>query len=171
MKTDEIKKLLDAFYEGNTSPEEELLLKNYFNSSDVANELLDEKEIFLGFFEHSPVVVPNALEAKLERLIDTLDKENKKKKLTVKNMVTWLSVAASVAILISVGFHLNKGAIQGDNQALVESVNSKMSEKEVVEVENALLLLAANFNKGLGQIDEVKGNFDRTSNILNETFK
>lgn len=171
MKTDEIKKLLDAFYEGNTSPEEELLLKNYFNSSDVADELLDEKQIFLGFFEYSPISVPNSLESKLENLIDVLDKRNEKKKLTLKNMVTWISVAASVAILISVGFYVNNGALRGDNQALVESVNSKMSAEEVVEVENALLLLAANFNKGLGQIDEVKGSFERTSDILNETFK
>ena len=40
MKTSEIKKLVEAFYNGETTIEEEKLLLSYFQGEDVAEELL-----------------------------------------------------------------------------------------------------------------------------------
>ena len=170
MKTDEIKKILNSFYEGKTSPEEELLLKNYFNGNDIGAELSDEKDMFLSFFDHMPVDIPASLEIRIENLIDQLDRKEKRTRLTIKNMVKWTSIAACVTLLISAGIYVNKISIAKEDQPVAKSVNY-ISADEVIKVENALRLLSSNFNKGLDQIDEVKDNFEKTSDILNETFK
>ena len=72
MKTSEIKKLVEAFYNGETTIEEEKLLLSYFQSEDVAEELLKERDLFLDLYKSEPIDVPLHLEAKLGTLIDEL---------------------------------------------------------------------------------------------------
>lgn len=169
MKTNEIKEILESFYEGQTTPEEELLLKKYFNGSEVADELLEEKEPFLSFFDHQPLNMPSNLETKIENLIDRLEEQEKKTKLTFRNIVKWTSIAACVTLLLSTGIYLNKISITKNDHPLAENANN-ISTDEVMKVKNALALLSSNFNKGLDQIDEVKGSFEKTNNILDQTF-
>ena len=83
MKTNEVKHLLNSFYEGATTPEEELLLRNYFNSGEVEQELLDEKNIFLSLEQSEIIDVPNHLASQLDTLISNLDRENHKRVLIV----------------------------------------------------------------------------------------
>ena len=44
----EIKRLIDKFYEGETSKAEEEIIINYFLTTDIDNDLEEEMELFLG---------------------------------------------------------------------------------------------------------------------------
>ena len=58
MKTSEIKKLVEAFYNGETTIEEEKLLLSYFQGEDIAEELLKERDLFLDLYKSEPIDVP-----------------------------------------------------------------------------------------------------------------
>lgn len=181
MNTDDIKKLLDAFYNGETSADQERILMEYFSGEDIADDLKDEREIFLGIYQGESVEVPSSLESKLNNLVDELAGKEAKKETGAerkslnsrRTMWTWIgSAAAGVAILISAGIFFNKPAAEtviAQNQP----GNTELSEadKEAVkEAEDALVLLSSKFNKGVNQLAVVSSNIDKTNDILNKTF-
>lgn len=178
MNTNEIKKLIDAFYNGETSVEEEQLLLNYFNTEDVAEELLEEKEIFLHMYNAELVDVPVGLETKLNDLIDELASEEKKvfklKAQTNKRQM-WVrigSIAAGVALVISAGVYFNKKADSITPplaQGQTENVDVEDKEK-IKEAQEALVLLSSKFNKGMDQLAVVSSNLDKPNEIINKTF-
>lgn len=180
MNTSEIKKLLDTFYNGETNTGEEQILMDYFKGEDVAEELMDERDIFLGIYQADSIDVPSSLESKLNNLIDELEEKGAKgtKPLqTKRRLMTWIgSAAASIAILISVGLYLNNRpetvvepplAYQQDNNP--EQL-SEEDRKAVQEAEEALMLLSSKFNKGVKQMAVVSDNIEKTNEILNKTF-
>lgn len=175
MNINEIKKLIESFYAGETSLSEELLLFNYFSNENVAEELVEEKEMFLQLYEPDPVDVPKSLAHNLESLIDELAEKEPKKKSPAKRIVLWSSVAASIAIVVSAGIYMNNLSIQGDNSMLVNKQQGNNSQEvtdaEYMEAENAMRLLSYNFNKGMQQLDDMHENLEKTNRILNETFK
>ena len=185
MKTNDIKILLEAFYNGETNAEEERLLMEYFKGEDVAEELKDEQAIFLAMYEAEPVDVPLSLELKLSSLVNELsEKESKEtEKVEMKPqtnrriMWTWIgSAAAGVAILISAGIFFSKSETTIPGEPVVaqqQSGQPEMSEadkKAVKEAEEALILLSSKFNKGVNQLAVVSSNIDKTNEILNKTF-
>lgn len=101
MSTEDIKKLIAAFYNGETSIEEEKLLYRYFNSDDVAEELICEKEYFLQIQNIGQTPIPIGFTDKIDELFDNLErKEKSRKKL-------WISIASAAAIvaIFFVGYH------------------------------------------------------------------
>jgi len=179
MDTKEIKKLLNSFYAGETSAEEECALLNYFNSNDVAQELLEEKGLFLKMYEAENVDVPADFEPRLSLLIDRLaEKEQKDNMHPHKKIHLWkqiAGIAASIAIFISAGIYFSKSARNDDNKfsdretKLVDTYSDP--QQAYAEAEKALIILSANFNKGVSQLSVVSNNLDKSNEILNKTFK
>lgn len=179
MDINRIKILLQDFYDGETSPEEEKILSDYFKSERVADELAQEKEIFLHLYNSENTIdVPPTLEVKLENLIDGLANEQKKIETKPKSrkLVIWIgSVAASVAILLSVGLYFKENQhetvilVQKENQIKDNKVTTS-EEASIEEAQKALVLLAQNFNKGVNQINRVSENIEKTNKILDKTF-
>ena len=185
MKTDDIKILLEAFYNGETNADEERLLMEYFKGEDVAEELKDEQAIFLAMYEAEPVDVPLSLELKLSSLVNELsEKESKEtEKVEMKPqtnrriMWTWIgSAAAGVAILISAGIFFSKSTTTIPGEPVVAQQQpgqpemSEADKKALKEAEEALILLSSKFNKGVNQLAVVSSNIDKTNEILNKTF-
>lgn len=171
MKTNEVKHLLNSFYEGATTPEEELLLRNYFNSGEVEQELLDEKNIFLSLEQSEIIDVPNHLASQLDTLISNLDRENHKRvSFSTKTLIRWVSVAACIALLTTASFYLFHPSMSNHDQTLVEDIDHE-PEVDIIQVEKALALLSNNFNKGMKQIDGMQSNFEKTNAMLEEIFK
>lgn len=175
MNTAEIKKLLDSFYNGETNQSEELLLLNYFNSSDVAEELREEQEIFLQLNSHSSIKIPKSLETNLNNLIDELAIKEKKKTISRKVFI-WSSIAASIAVIFTLAIHFNAPSYKADYSSIEEeydetSDKSQFSESDFKVAEKALLILTSNFNKGMEQLDAANNNLENANKILNEAFK
>ena len=132
MELANLEKLLDKYLDATTTIEEENELKNYFLSDNVAPHLQEYKALF-GYFSAS----------KSERYTKTIQLK------TQKMNWKWLSIAASVVLLVSVytGF---------------ENYQHK-KEAEIVYTQTleAFGMLSANLNKGNNAIAQLSENLNK----------
>ena len=173
MEINEIKKHIDAFYNGETNKEEEQTLRNYFNSNDVADELQSEKTLFLQLYENDALEVPPTLEKELTETIDRLERQEKeqfiRRKTLKKLWIQAVSVAAGVALLISIGLFSHRE--NADSQISTEFAQlSEEDRQKIREAEEALLLLSSTFNIGIEQMALASANLDKAITILNNSI-
>lgn len=130
MALDRIEILLEKYFEAETSIAEEKELKDYFASLDVAQHLEQYKPIF-GY----------AAQAKQEQFTATIPLKTKK-----RTKVVWLSVAASVAVLLGVGLFTFNHYNEPEYQDL-----GVVNDPEIAfrETQKALDLISKSVNKGI----------------------
>ena len=145
MESVKIENLLEAYFEGNTTLAEEKLLRDYFNSNNVAGHLEQYIPIFKG--------LQMAREERSNREFKV--PENK----TKSNNTLWYSVAAVFVVAFGVGsFYFSKPQYtQEEKEALAAFQESK----------NAMMLLSENLNKGAEQLTFVQ-QFEITKNKIFE---
>ena len=133
MELANIGKLLEKYENAETTLAEEKALKNYFSSDNVAPHLQEYQALF-GYFSTS----------KNERFTKTIQLNSQKKNWK------WLTVAASVVLLVSVynGY---------------ENIQQRKAEKVYAETIGAFEMLSANLNKGNVAIAQLQ-RFDDTTN-------
>ena len=148
MALDRIENLLEKYFDAETTIVEEKELKDYFASSDVAPPLEQYKPIF-GY----------AVQAKKEQFTATIPLNTKKRK-----SVVWLSVAASVAILLGVGLF----TFNHYNQPKSEDYGT-YDDPEVAfrETQKALAMISEHVNKGIESI----GYLNEYEQSKNKIFK
>lgn len=170
MKVDEVEKLINAFYEGNTSIEEEKALLHYFRTADVPEHLLAEKEMFLNLAIHEPEV-PGGLEKKLSGLIDTWE-QAEKEQLSIKpaGKINWRwvsGIAAGILLIFSVWTYTDYHATNVDTLQADTYANPDDALKEA---QKALALVSKNLNKGMSQLESANSQMKKVDTILNKQF-
>ena len=130
MALDRIEKLVEKYFEAETSIAEEKELKDYFASSDVAQHLEQYKPIF-GY----------VVQAKQEQFTATLPLKTSKRK-----SVVWLSIAASVAVLLGVSLFTFNHYNQPKSNDL-----GTINDPEVAfrETQKALAMISEHVNTGI----------------------
>lgn len=128
MELDKIEILLEKYFEGETTIAEENELKKYFSSSDVAQHLEHYRGMF-GYFTA-------AKEQRFEQVIPLKTKTQKK--------VAWLSIAASVVVLLGLFTFYNQNISQNQDLGTYDD-----PEKAFQETQKALNLLSKNVNVGV----------------------
>ena len=130
MALDNIEILLAKYFEAETTIAEEKELKDYFTGPDVAQHLEQYRPLF-GY----------AVQAKQEQYTATIPLHTKK-----RPTVLWLSIAASVIVLLGVSlFMFNRpepprsGAIEDPEVAFRET-------------QKALAMISEHVNKGIGSM-------------------
>ncbi len=99
MKNPDIKTLLEKYFEGETSLQEEKILSHYFLYEDVAAELADYKVLFSAFQQERRIV--------LEKTDDTFFADKASRVIALNRNTAW-AIAASVLFLIGSWFIFNK---------------------------------------------------------------
>ena len=130
MALDRIEKLVEKYFEAETSITEEKELKDYFASSNVAQHLEQYKPIF-GY----------VVQAKQEQFTATLPLKTSKRK-----SVVWLSIAASVAVLLGVSLFTFNHYNQPKSNDL-----GTINDPEVAfrETQKALAMISEHVNTGI----------------------
>jgi gamma-glutamylcysteine synthetase len=106
MEENKLKELLDKYYNGATSPEEELELKRYFSDDNVFTGYEAEKEIFRYYSGMEKINVPSAdFEMRIIQSLDDLDKI-KLKNDNRKKYIILFSAAATILLMIGSWFFL-----------------------------------------------------------------
>lgn len=169
MKTSDIKNILDAFYNGESSEEQEQQLLHYFESEDVAEELLTEKDFFLSLFVSvEKVEIPHNLENKLSGMIDVLahkemsvEKEKKQDRIK-RGRGRLLATIGAVACAASIGlaFYLNTDSSIGRGdlghlQTQQPKDTFTNPEEAYIATQRALMLVSSNLNSGLTEVSNV----------------
>ena len=115
MNIEQIKSLLARFYEGQTTPEEESLLADFFHREDVPEDLQEDKQLFLLLAQTSDQEMPQDIAEGITAFVNNLGQpkiqplipEDKQRKGVIFRLKTppkiWYRVAATVAILLAIG--------------------------------------------------------------------
>ncbi|MDT8413913.1 MAG: hypothetical protein RQ735_00930 [Flavobacteriaceae bacterium] len=132
MESTKINKLLEKYFEAETTTAEEAQLKRYFSQTDIADEHLPYQPMFAHF---------NAQK--------TTESPAWKPIVKQKPLRKWLSIAASLAIVVSAGIWQQQNNRQKEAALLYE------------QTKNALEMVSINFNSGAQEISHLK-TFDKT---------
>ena len=137
MELVKIEDLLEKYFQGETSIAEENELRNYFSSSNVAQHLEQYKPIF-GYFSL-------AKEHQFTREIPLLPRPRDKKR-----NVAWISIAASVVVLLGIGTYAYYSA---DIVNKSDDLGTYDDPEEAFKAtQKALSLLSNNVNVGIESV-------------------
>lgn len=145
METEEIKRLTERFYEGETTEQEEKLLRALFSGNNCPEGLEAEQEYIRYCLENTKIKSPS--DGFANRIIDaviTADKRSESRMLQGKLIYFISAAAASVILFFSVYF------LAGSNRAYPDTYD----DPEIAYAETLKILynVSASLNKGAGKI-------------------
>lgn len=171
MDTKDLKLLLHSFYEGETSKEEEKKIFDFFEKENISEDTEVEKRIFLNLYSARQNNIPEHLEAKLNTLIDRLERDENRKQTPhiilprkyFSQTIRWaISIAASIVIILSAGIFAYLGNNGNKNKTLADTYSDP--KEAYFETQKTLLLVSEKLNKGIQQMEKV-------NNIINKDVK
>jgi len=155
MNTSEIEVLLEKYYEGTTSLQEEKDLQYFFQHKYVPAHLESHQKLFVYFTEESKqeLSVPD-FDKKITRNLDNQNLETTVIKMHQRKnrFVIFTSIAASILILVGLFFTLRQDLLRKETP-LQFTVNQEMNFAVANE---ALLIVSSNLNAGLRQADRLQ---------------
>lgn len=142
-----LKDLLDRYYEGQSSEEDEKKLVEMMQRDDLPEEFLEDRTIINGLFSHDEIPEPSMhLESKIRTAIDESEK-NIKTYIGKSKLYSLVSVAASIIIILSFWFILH------DRTGLKDTYEDpRLAYNQTVEV---LYRVSENLNRGRDQIQDL----------------
>ena len=142
MELANIESLLDSYFEGETSLDQENILRDYFSSANVAPHLMAYQGLFVG--------LKNAQKEISKRDVSL-------PKASTNSRKWWLGIAASLLVLLGVvGLKFSEKKMTNQERlALIEFYKTK----------ETLLLVSKSFNKGSEEI-AVLNQFTKTKNRI-----
>ena len=145
MELDKIETLIEKYFDGETSITEENALRNYFSSSDVAQHLEHLKPMF-GYFST----------AKEQQFTSEILLQTRKRN------VRWLSIAASVVVLLGIGTFTYFNHETASNQDLGTYDNPEVAFRET---QKALALLSNHVNTGVESVQYIQ-EYEDSKNLI-----
>ena len=149
METKRIAELLDKYYRGETTLEEERQLKGFFQQEEVPEELQADKDVFLLYtgLPQQPVDLPEGLEERLSASIGRWQKESQRRRPWLRPSIRrWsMGIAASLLIAAGMGIYLQKAEPKQHDTF----TNPALAYQET---QRALQLFAAALQKGEAQM-------------------
>lgn len=134
MELVKVESLLEAYFEGNTTLEQEETLRSYFASVDVAPQVAMYQPLFAGIalakeeVSHRELQLPQS---------------------TASSKIWWLGIAASAVITLGVaGFMFNQPSLTAEEEEAMAAYR---------QAQSTMLLLSEGLNKGtasLSHLDE-----------------
>ena len=164
----EIRKLLDRFYKGETTLEEEQILQDYFSSTSIPEELMPDRDLFRSLETSDSVAVPEGLN---QKILDVIDQQEKKVVRTRRISVFSLSgLAAGLLVVIA----LYMGYFRADRPGMLAHQLTDTYENPQDAYEEArrtLAFVSAKLNTGTSGLEHVKQVSKTTSDPLKSLSK
>ena len=157
IKTEDIKRLLDRYYDGTTTEEEENTLRTYFNGSDIDASIREESVIFTAL-QSSEYPVPTGMEGRLSRQISQWNSLEVATQRTIRHInLRWVvGIAASMLLLLATGAIV----YQNENNSPQTEQDTYTNAKDAyAETSKALMKFSKSLNKGI----------EATENVTNKT--
>lgn len=131
MEVQKIEQLIEQFLEGNTTLQEEKMLKEYFTQNEVPPHLIGYQSLF-GYYEMSKNESSKNFEFPIKK----------------KNYTKWFGVAASILLVTLITFfYLQDSTPKQENLGTFDN-----PEEALVETHKALQLVANNLNSGMESV-------------------
>jgi hypothetical protein len=140
-----IKTLLQKYYDGTSTLDEEDALVEYFLDNEVPDEFAKDREQVLGFanVRDEAIPVPLDLDQQILKKLEPFQNETKVRSLPSRTLYTAISVAASILIIASALFFMNRQPDFGSYED---------PELAYAETREALEMVSKYFAKGTGHM-------------------
>jgi len=165
MEFNKIRELLDRYWEGVSTLEEEEVLRSFF-SADMAELPADLKEaqpLFGYFASEASITVPEFPD--LEQLIAQMQPKAQVKQMPWQH---WMKYAAMLLVAVGIGYSAREFRVkytEGVQVAQAERDTYDDPEKAFAATKKALALLSRNLNKGTSQVQKLSY-FNETTDRL-----
>ena len=151
MESENIKKLLEKYWECSASEQEEEKLKEFFTQENVPEEFAEYKPLFQYFHQEKQTKLDESFDEKLELKIQESTVLKKRRSLWLPNL---MKVAASLLIVLTCAYFYT-GDKMNQNQAVLEDTYED-PEKAYAEVKAALMKVSKNLNQGTKYVVSIK---------------
>ena len=150
-----IRKMLDRFYQGNTSLEEEKMLREYFSAATVHEDFMPDKALFTSLASESEdIVVPDNLNHKILEAVDQAEKKfNRTRRISLFSLS---GLAAGLLVMIAVYlFYIraDEPSRLASNQ-MIDTFENPMDAYE--EAKRALAFVSAKLNHGTSELEPIR---------------
>jgi len=154
MDLKKIKTLLEKYYNGESSREEEEILRVYFQGDDVSNEFIADKDIFMFNSQESSEInsLPDLSNEIWENIKNQESIIEQKKSRSLNYMM--LRVAAGFAILFS-SYFLLKNQIFNESQTIQYTDTFENPEQAYLETKKTLLYVSQLLNSGTDHLEPI----------------
>lgn len=159
MKKEELKRLLDKYFNGESTEDEERILRIFFNGNNVPEGYEAEKAIFRHYLASMPVPEPS--DEFESRIIAAIDESESKGRSVNFKRVLLQSLSAAAGILILMGsyfFFVHK------NEPKDTFTDPKLAYAETMKI---LMNVSARLNQGISALEPV----GRINEIASKSFK
>ncbi len=166
-----INELLEKYFEGNTSQEEEMLLKEYFSKSDIPARYQYLKQMFQYFNEEKTKGNPDFnINAEIKCTIENQWKNESRNKFN--RIIKWSSSVAAIFILaIGIYNYFNKPSVSvkdtfsDPDQAYIETKRALMYVSNCMNKNTSKLKYLAEIDKSYKKLNKL-GEMDKIVNSL-----
>ena len=166
MKKEEIDRLLERYYAGQTTEQEEdALLQTLRSANDLPADLQAERDLFLSLHKNmvEDVPVPEDLETELTARIDRKASAPRRRRLW------WGSMAASILLLAGLGF----GIAEMRQEAFVPTPQDTFTNPEDAHraLQAIFTEMSRNWNEGMKQLEASQRDIIAVNREIREELK
>lgn len=173
MNFERINDLIEKYFAGETSLEEEQILRGYFNGSNIDPRLLSYAPLFQFFEKEKTVVFPDAKMPKFQET-KTVDIQKQPFSYNILRGGNFWRIAATVAFLVvgSVAifktFEPKNTAVAQKHKAKIIILDGEGDEKEALaQVNQALALVSKKMKKGTDETTDGLLKLKQATTVLN----
>lgn len=168
MNSNDIRKLVEKFYEGNTSLGEEKTLADFLLRDNVPDEFLPDSKLFRALNTPS-MEVPDESAQAIESLIDSFKEEQPSdKKTRMFHAKYWtIGIAASLALILGV----RRFQKSGQPASTLFTDTYKNPDDACRATVEALQLFSDNFSKGTESVEKASMHLEKVQEIINQSLK
>jgi len=149
-----IEELLEKYYNGETSLEEERTLHWFFQTRDIPPHLKPDADIFRYHYSQKSEEVFPLIEEKLVQLLD--DQEHKKRFLLSARTIRLVSaIAASIIIVLTLWIGIGRNVLKEQQVAVYEDTYDD-PQVAYMETKKTLLLVSKKLNAGTENLQYLK---------------
>lgn len=165
MEYKRIKDLLEAFYEGEISPEGLSELRDFFeNASAIPEAWAADKKLFQLLSQDDAEIMPEEISRRLEKQIDGFEEKKPQRHSKKRKIVVWASSAAAAVLIGAVSFVMTRPSHNAPKDTFSDP------QEAAAFVEDALFLVSSNLNKGIAQLEKAQKELHQAKNIVENQF-
>ena len=163
--TDEkkIERLLADFYNGDTTPEEETFLAQFFNNHEISEKWHVDRDLFNFLYDPTRMSLPEGTSKRLESAIDKHIAETTIKSISKSRRLYFTLLNAAAVVLLCMGLFFSQRS--ASNQDFIADTYTNPAEAAIA-TEQALLYVSAKLNQGLSPLEKVIESVNQTNEIL-----
>jgi len=163
-----IEQLLSAFYEGHTTPEEELILYHFLTNNEVYEQYQADRIIVKALYDSNRVPLPEGIYDRLDSALTKHIQRTDKRRLYSKTKTLYIrlmSAAAIILLCVGVFFFTDRAS----KSPLIADTFTNPKEAAIA-AEQALLLVSSKLNQGLAPYEKFKKTIIKTDEIIKENL-